>query len=169
MHDFTHIDARGNAVMVDIGDKGKTARQAIATGTIKMSPECYSALQHGGVNKGDVLGVARIAGIMAVKKTDSLIPLCHTLHIDHASVDFELIGLENAIDVTCTVRTSGATGVEMEALTGVSIALLTIYDMCKSLDKGMELENIRLIEKSGGKSGDYCATISKRHPPQNCN
>jgi len=155
MTKFTHFDAQGNAVMADVGGKQPTARRAIARGRIKMNRECYQAVRQGGVNKGDVLGVARLAGIMAVKQTPALIPLCHTLLIENAAVDFDFDDGEYTVIATCTVRTTGVTGVEMEALTGVSVCLLTIYDMCKSIDKGMELSGIRLIEKAGGKSGVY--------------
>ncbi len=155
MPDFTHFDAQGNAIMVDVSRKQETERQAIAAGSIRMSSVCYQAVRQGAVQKGDVLGVARIAGIMAVKQTGSLIPLCHMLQIRQASVDFELDDQACAITATCCVKTFGATGVEMEALTGVSMALLTVYDMCKAIDKGMELGGIHLLEKTGGKSGPY--------------
>jgi len=152
---FTHIDDEGNDIMVDVSQKEKTVRQAIAEGKIKMSPQCYAELRKGAVEKGDVLGVARLAGIMAVKKTALLIPLCHPLLIEKAAVDFSFDDQLSTIIATCTVKTTGSTGVEMEALTGVSIALLTIYDMCKALDKGMEISDIHLVEKTGGKSGTY--------------
>jgi len=155
MSDFTHFDMQGNAVMVDVSHKEKNARQAMAVGRIKMSPECFEAVRQGTVKKGDVLSVARIAGIMAVKQTSALIPLCHVLPIEQASIDFDLVDNEGAIDASCSVRTTGATGVEMEALTGVTVALLTIYDMCKAIDKGMEIGGIYLLEKVGGKSGHY--------------
>jgi len=155
MQDLTHFDVQGNAVMVDVSKKESTVRRAVATGQIRMRSECYQVVRQGSSQKGDVLGVARVAGIMAAKRTDTLIPLCHPLLISQASIDFELIDQACSILVTCTVKTSGVTGVEMEALTGVSIALLTIYDMCKSMDKSMELGKICLVEKSGGKSGVY--------------
>jgi len=166
MPDFTHLDAQGNAIMVDVSQKETSVRQAVATGKIKMSPECFKKVREGGIMKGDVLGVARIAGIMATKQTGALIPLCHPLSIEHASVEFEFDDGECAVDNTavdgecavtarCSVKTTGATGVEMEALTGVTVALLTIYDMCKAIDKGMELCEIYLLEKTGGKSGVY--------------
>ena len=155
MKDFTHFDEHGNAAMVDISEKQKAQRTAIATGRINMSGPCYQTLRQGTMEKGDVLGVARIAGIMAAKQTPSLIPLCHALLIEKASIDFGFDDAEHAVIVTCTVKTTGVTGVEMEALTGVSVCLLTIYDMCKSKDKSMELTGIRLIQKTGGKSGDY--------------
>jgi len=155
MTGFTHFDAQGNAVMVDVGGKEVTARQAIAEGRIRMSAECYAAVREGSLKKGDVLGVARIAGIIAVKQTALLIPLCHTLPIEKAAIDFQLNDGEHTVTATCTVKTTGTTGVEMEALTGVSAALLTVYDMCKAIDKSMEITSIRLLEKTGGKSGDY--------------
>jgi len=157
MPEFTHFDAQGHAAMVDVSRKEPTARRAIATGKIRMSAECYDAVRQGSIKKGDVLGVARIAGIMAVKRTGSLIPLCHTLLIEQATVDFEFNDGECSVAATCTVKTTGVTGVEMEALTGVSVSLLTIYDMCKAIDKGMEMDGIYLVEKSGGKSGTYKA------------
>ena len=155
MQDFTHLEAQGRAAMVDVSQKEKSERRAIATGHIRMRPESYRAVRQGASQKGDVLGVARIAGIMAAKQTGSLIPLCHTLLIEQALIDFDFDDQAGAIRVCCTVKTTGATGVEMEALTGVSIALLTIYDMCKAIDKGMELGGIHLVEKTGGKSGPY--------------
>ena len=155
MTEFTHFDEHGNAAMVDVSGKQPTARQAIAEGRIKMSAGCYQAVRRGSVEKGDVLGTARLAGIMAVKQTASLIPLCHTLLIEKASVDFELDDNECEITAICTAKTTGTTGVEMEALTGVSVALLTIYDMCKAADKAMEIGGIHLVEKTGGKSGVY--------------
>ena len=154
MSDFTHFDADGNAVMVDISDKVKTRRQASAVGYISMSAECYDKVRGGTVKKGDVLSVARVAGIMAVKQTSNLIPLCHMLLIEKASIEFELCE-DNTIMATCVVKTTGSTGVEMEALTGVSVALLTIYDMCKAIDKNMEIRSVHLVEKTGGRSGTY--------------
>ena len=152
---LTHFDAAGNAVMVDVSGKAVTTREATAHGCITMNEAAFAAVESGTVKKGDVLGVARIAGIMATKRTSELIPLCHPLPLTKASVDFALQPQRRAVEVRCTVKTSGVTGVEMEALTGVSTALLTIYDMCKALDKGMELGEIYLEQKSGGKSGDY--------------
>ena len=149
MGEFTHFNQHGDAVMVDISKKAETAREAIAEGRISMNQECFDQLKAGSIGKGDVLGVARIAGIMGAKKTSELIPLCHLLSLTKAEIDFELE------DETCSVRTTGKTGVEMEALTGVQIALLTIYDMCKAVDKGMEMNGIHLCQKSGGKSGIY--------------
>lgn len=152
---LSHFDAQGNAAMVDVGNKKQTERRAVATGQVRMSAECYQAVRNGSLQKGDVLGVARVAGIMAVKHTAFLIPLCHPLPIEQASIDFDFSDQECSVIAACTVKTTGVTGVEMEALTGVSIALLTIYDMCKALDKSMELGNIYLVEKTGGKSGTY--------------
>jgi len=151
--DFTHLDARGNAVMVDISEKSATIRQAIAKGRIKMSRKCFENIQQGRAKKGDVLGTARVAGIMAAKRTAELIPLCHVINITKASIDFELLEESHEVEAICTVKTIGQTGVEMEALTGVSVALLTIYDMCKAVDKSMEIRCIYLAEKTGGKSG----------------
>ena len=152
---LTHFDAAGNAVMVDVSEKPVTARQAVARGIITMNAEAFAAVERGTVKKGDVLGVARIAGIMAAKRTSELIPLCHPLPLAKVSVDFTLLPERQAVEAVCTVKTTGVTGVEMEALTGVSTALLTIYDMCKAVDKGMELGEIGLVEKTGGKSGHY--------------
>ena len=153
--ELNHFDKNGNAVMVDVSDKLVTHRTATATGSIQVSPEIMAAVKSGNVKKGDVLGVARVAGIMGVKRTSELIPMCHPLPIQKCSVDFETDEDAGVIRVFCTVKTEGKTGVEMEALTGVSTALLTIYDMCKAVDKGMELGEIHLVEKTGGKSGHY--------------
>jgi cyclic pyranopterin phosphate synthase len=152
---LTHFDASGHAAMVDVTDKAETERIAIAKGSIRMNQAAFDAIRQGSTEKGDVLGVARVAGIMAAKKTAELIPLCHPLMLTKISVDFELHPEELAVDAVCTAKLSGKTGVEMEALTGVSVALLTIYDMCKALDKGMVMTDIHLAEKSGGKSGHY--------------
>lgn len=157
MVNFTHFDANGNAIMADVTQKEITERTAVAEGWISMSPECYGAVLQGESKKGDVLGAARIAGIMAVKQTPFLIPLCHPLLVSSASIDFDFEDNTCDIIAKCTVKTNGATGVEMEALTGVSAALLTIYDMCKSMDRAMEISGIHLLEKTGGKSGDYHA------------
>ena len=151
-NNLTHFDAAGNAVMVDVSGKPVTAREATARGILTMNAEAFASVQSGTVKKGDVLGVARIAGIMAAKRTSELIPLCHPLPLTKVRVDFELLPEQQAVEARCTVKTSG---VEMEALTGVSTALLTIYDMCKAVDKGMELSGIHLVEKTGGKSGHY--------------
>ena len=155
MGEFTHFNQHGDAIMVDISKKAETAREAIAEGRISMNQECFDQLKAGSIGKGDVLGVARIAGIMGVKKTSELIPLCHLLNLTKAEIDFELEDETCSVRTICTVRTTGKTGVEMEALTGVQIALLTIYDMCKAVDKGMEMNGIHLCQKSGGKSGIY--------------
>ena len=149
---LTHFDGQGNAVMVDVSAKDDTSRTAVASGKIKVNRAVMDAVLAGSVKKGDVLGVARVAGIMAVKQTSSLIPMCHMLLITKCSVDFEI---DEEIKAVCTAKVEGKTGVEMEALTGVSVALLTIYDMCKAIDKRMELGEIRLESKSGGKSGDF--------------
>lgn len=152
---LNHFDATGQAHMVDVSPKSETARRAVATGCIKVSPEVYTVIVQGTAQKGDVLGVARLAGIMAAKKTSDLIPLCHPLPITGCSVDFTLLPAEYTIKATATTKITGRTGVEMEALCAVSTALLTIYDMCKALDKGMEITDIHLEEKDGGKSGSY--------------
>lgn len=157
MGDFTHFDLQGNAIMVDVSDKNETVREATASGRILMSEECFRLVKTGGMKKGDVLGVARIAGIMGAKKTSELIPLCHILNLTGVEVEFELSPEICAIEARCTAKTVGKTGVEMEALTGVNVALLTIYDMCKAVDKGMMIENIHLLRKSGGKSGEWVA------------
>jgi cyclic pyranopterin phosphate synthase len=153
--EFTHFDAGGNAVMVDVGDKAVTVREAVAEGSISFNRETLALIQNGGAKKGDVLGVARIAGIMAVKNTSTLIPLCHTLSIDKCGVDFAVDYEQCAVNAVCTVRLQGKTGAEMEALTGVTVALLTIYDMCKAVDRSMVMSGIRLVEKKGGKSGHF--------------
>lgn len=152
---FTHVDAAGNARMVDVGEKAVTHRTAVAVGCVTMSPECFAAVAEGRAKKGDVLGVAQVAGIMATKRTSDLIPLCHTLLLTKSAVEFTLHPEEHSIEAECTVRCEGQTGVEMEALTGVSVALLTVYDMCKAIDKRMTLGGIHLVEKHGGKSGDF--------------
>lgn len=155
MADLTHIDASGAAHMVDVSAKPDTVREAVAQGAITMTPEVIAAIRAGDIKKGDVLGTARIAGIMAAKQTSSLIPLCHPLPISSVSVDFDYT--DTGIQVETRVRTAGKTGVEMEALTATSIALLTIYDMAKALDKAMVIGPVRLLAKSGGKSGDWTA------------
>ena len=144
---FTHFDEQGNAVMVDVSEKNPTSRTALAEGKIQVNREVMDAILHHTVKKGDVLGVARVAGIMAVKQTSSLIPMCH--------VDFEIEEENLTIKALCMVKVEGKTGVEMEALTGVNVALLTIYDMCKAIDKRMVMTDIHLVEKKGGKSGDF--------------
>lgn len=155
--EFTHFDEAGNARMVDVSEKGETVRVAAAEGRISMSHDCFEKVLAGQMAKGDVLGVARIAGIMGAKKADELIPLCHKLNLTGLSVDFEPDIASDSILARCTVKTTGKTGVEMEALTGVQVALLTIYDMCKAVDKGMIMSDIHLVSKSGGKSGDWHA------------
>ena len=152
---LTHFDVSGNAVMVDVSEKAVTTRIAEARGSIQVNQAVYDAISNGTAKKGDVLGVARIAGIMGAKKTSDLIPMCHPLMISKCTVDFTMHPETLSIEACCIVKVSGQTGVEMEALTGVNLALLTIYDMCKAMDKGMEITNVRLIEKQGGKSGHY--------------
>ncbi|MDO4619126.1 MAG: cyclic pyranopterin monophosphate synthase MoaC [Lachnospiraceae bacterium] len=152
---LTHFDEAGDAIMVDVSDKQVTERRAEAVGRIRVSPEAMEAVMAGTVKKGDVLGVARVAGIMAVKRTAELIPLCHLLPLDSCRIDLKEVPEKGYIEATCVVRNHGKTGVEMEALTGVSVALLTIYDMCKAIDKRMVIEEIHLAEKTGGKSGDF--------------
>lgn len=152
---LTHFDASGNAVMVDVSEKAVTTRIAEARGRIQVNQAVYDAISNGTAKKGDVLGVARIAGIMGAKKTSDLIPMCHPLMISKCTVDFTMHPETLSIEACCIVKVSGQTGVEMEALTGVNLALLTIYDMCKAMDKGMKITNVRLIEKQGGKSGHY--------------
>lgn len=155
MDKFTHFDNDGKAVMVDITEKNVTERTAVATGEIVMNKETLEAVKKGNIKKGDVLGVARIAAIMAAKQTQSLIPMCHNILLTNAKIEFSFNDEENKILIKSTVKTTGKTGVEMEALTMVSIAGLTIYDMCKSMDKSMVIGEIRLVEKYGGKSGDW--------------
>lgn len=152
---FTHIDANGNAVMVDVSSKEVTHRTASAAGRISMSRDCFDMVAEGRAKKGDVLGVAQVAGIMAAKRTSELIPLCHRLNLTGTEVTFRLLPEDSAIEAVCTVRCDGKTGVEMEALTGVSAALLTVYDMCKAVDKRMVISDIHLLEKHGGKSGHF--------------
>lgn len=153
--EFTHFDKQGNAIMVDVGAKSDTVREATARGTICMSEECLRMVQGGTMKKGDVLGVARVAGIMGAKRTSELIPLCHILNLTKLQIDFQINEKLHEIEAFCTVSTVGKTGVEMEALTGVNVALLTIYDMCKAVDKSMEITSVYLEHKSGGKSGEF--------------
>lgn len=155
MSSFSHIDAQGNAVMVDVSGKAVTSRTAVATGRIRMSAACYEAVRQRAVKKGDVLGVAQIGGIMGAKRTSDLIPLCHILNLTHCGVEFIFHDETTEIEAQCTVRCDGKTGVEMEALTGVSVALLTIYDMCKAVDKRMCIQDIHVVEKTGGKGGHF--------------
>ena len=158
MNSLTHFDETGAAHMVDVGEKAVTQRVAVAEGIIVMKTETLAMIMAGTHQKGDVLGIARIAGIMASKKTADLIPLCHPLALSHVSLQLEPEPANNQVRVTATVKTAGQTGVEMEALTAVQIALLTVYDMCKAVDKGMTMQDIRLLQKSGGKSGDWQRT-----------
>lgn len=157
MTGFTHFDEKGAAHMVNVGDKDITERSATATARVIMKPETLSLIQDGKAKKGDVLGVARLAGIMAAKKTADLIPLCHPLALTNVTVEFSIDEPAAAIDIFATCKLKGRTGVEMEALTAVSVTGLTIYDMCKAVDRGMEITGTRLLEKSGGKSGIYKA------------
>jgi cyclic pyranopterin phosphate synthase len=156
MSKLTHLDDAGAAHMVDVGAKVTTSREAVAEGRISMTADALSAIRDGTAKKGDVLAVARVAGIMAAKKTSDLIPLCHPIALSSATVDFDFE--DKGLRVTATARTSGQTGVEMEALTAVQVALLTIYDMCKAVDRGMIMTDVHLLEKHGGKSGSYVAT-----------
>ncbi len=158
MAEFTHFNQNGDAVMVDVSEKLDTVREAAASGKITMSQECFEKVKNGEMGKGDVLAAARIAGIMGAKKTSELIPLCHILNLSKVEIEFFLLEEQRTIEVTCTTKVVGKTGVEMEALTGVNIALLTIYDMCKAVDKGMKISDIHLLRKSGGKSGNWEAT-----------
>jgi cyclic pyranopterin phosphate synthase len=155
MAGFTHFDKEGKARMVDVSDKAETERVATAKGSVLMQPATLALIKEGGVKKGDVLSVARLAGIMGAKKTPDLIPLCHPLALTSVQVDLTLDEARNAVDITATCKLVGKTGVEMEALTAVSVAALTVYDMCKAVDKGMQIVDIRLMHKSGGKSGTY--------------
>ncbi|MGV2802899.1 cyclic pyranopterin monophosphate synthase MoaC [Clostridium perfringens] len=152
---LTHFDNKGNAVMVDVSNKNETERIAIATGAVKASSETIELIKSGQIGKGDVLGVARVAGIMAMKNTSNLIPMCHPVMITGSSIDFEIDSEKNEIRITATSKVVHKTGVEMEALTGVSIAALTIYDMCKAVDKRMVIGDIHLVKKLGGKSGEF--------------
>ena len=152
---LTHFDEKGQAIMVDVTGKRETVRTAVAKGRIRVSADTMHAILEGTAAKGDVLGVARVAGIMAVKRTSDLIPMCHPLPIGKCAVDFGIDEEKNEIEAVCTARLTGQTGVEMEALTGVSVALLTVYDMCKAIDKRMEITGIHLAKKTGGKSGDF--------------
>jgi cyclic pyranopterin phosphate synthase len=154
MSELTHLDAEGHAYMVDVGAKAETQREAVARGLVQMQPETLQLIIAGGLPKGDVLAVARIAGIMAAKRTADIIPLCHPLMLTHVAVELRPDESGAALAIEATVRTAGRTGVEMEALTAVSAAALTIYDMCKAVDRGMRIEAIRLAQKRGGRSGE---------------
>lgn len=157
MSKLSHFDKKGAAIMVDVSAKAETERVATAAGSVFMQPATLKLIQSGGTQKGDVLAVARLAGIMGAKRTPDLIPLCHPLNLSSVSVEIASDTKRHALDITATVKIKGQTGVEMEALTAVSIAALTIYDMCKAVDRGIRIENIRLIHKSGGKSGTFNA------------
>lgn len=154
---LTHFDATGQAHMVDVGNKNETHRIAIASGIIRMKPETLAIIESGTAKKGDVLGIARIAAIMGAKRTSDLIPLCHPLALTRVTVHFAVNNSQSSISCTAQVETFGKTGVEMEALTAVQIGLLTIYDMCKAVDRGMTMMDIKVLEKHGGKSGDWSA------------
>ncbi|MBI3755707.1 MAG: cyclic pyranopterin monophosphate synthase MoaC [Deltaproteobacteria bacterium] len=158
MPKLTHIDKYGKARMVDVTAKEITAREAVAKGSVFMQPYTLKSIMANEVKKGDVLGVAKIAGIMAAKKTGDTIPLCHPLNVTSVDILFEPQSKKKCVDITATVKVTGRTGVEMEALTAVSVAALTIYDMCKAIDKGMTISDIRLVKKTGGKSGIYLRT-----------
>ncbi len=151
---LTHFDAEGRAVMVDVGGKPVTDRSATARARVVMQPATLAMIRGGTAKKGDVLGVARLAGIMAAKRTADLIPLCHPLPITNVTIELEPSG-EDTVEIAATVKTTGQTGVEMEALTAASVAALTVYDMCKAVDRGMRIEGLRVVAKSGGKSGDF--------------
>jgi cyclic pyranopterin phosphate synthase len=158
MSELTHLDEHGQARMVDVGAKAETERAATAAGRVRMQPETLRLLREGNLPKGDVLGTARVAGIMAAKRTSELIPMCHQLLLTKVGVDFAFDEAASAVDITATVKCKGQTGVEMEALTAVSVAALTIYDMAKAVERGMVIEGIRLLEKRGGKTGHWTAT-----------
>ncbi len=157
MNDFTHFDEQGRAVMVGVGEKAETRRVAVAGGRIRMLPATFAMIRDGGAKKGDVIGVARLAGIMASKRTADLIPLCHPIALTRVTLEFTLVEADFAVECAATAETVGRTGVEMEALTAASVALLTIYDMCKAVDRGMVIDSVRLLEKQGGKSGHWKA------------
>jgi len=157
MSQLTHFDAAGQAHMVDVGEKAETRRIARASGTIRMLPDTLQMIRQGDAKKGDVLGIARIAAIQGSKRTSELIPLCHPISLTKVGVEFDIDQPASAIHCTVTAETVGRTGVEMEALTAASVALLTIYDMCKAVDRGMQIANLRLLEKAGGKSGHWVA------------
>ena len=155
MSDFTHFNESGRAKMVDVSAKSETSRTAVAAGRVRMNRETFELVKTGGMKKGAVLGAAQIAGIMAAKRTPDLIPMCHTLLLSGVDMAFDLNDADCTVEITATVRCQGVTGVEMEALTAVSVAALTVYDMCKAVQKDMEITEIRLLEKTGGKSGTY--------------
>ena len=153
MEELTHIDAEGRPRMVDVTGKPDTQREAVARGRVRMQSATFDRIKKGKTKKGDVLTVAQLAGIMAAKQTPSLIPLCHPIIIGDCRVEFKLDEANSTVEITATVKSTGQTGVEMEAMTAVAVSALTIYDMCKAMDRGMRIENIRLVKKSGGKSG----------------
>jgi cyclic pyranopterin phosphate synthase len=155
MSELTHFDKEGNAAMVDVSSKSESERVAVATGSVLMEKATLATIMAGGMKKGDVLGVARLAGIMGAKRTPDLIPLCHPLNLSSVALELSCDPKRSAVDITATCKITGRTGVEMEALTAVAVAALTVYDMCKSIDRGMRLTEIRLLHKSGGKSGTY--------------
>jgi cyclic pyranopterin phosphate synthase len=155
MAEFTHFDTEGKAVMVDVGDKAETERSATAKATVLMAADTLAKIANGSHKKGDVLGVARLAGIMAAKRTPDLIPLCHPLALTAVTVDLVCDADRDAVDITATCKLTGRTGVEMEALTAASVAALTVYDMCKAVDRGMRITDLRLVHKAGGKSGTF--------------
>ncbi len=155
MAEFSHFNDSGRARMVDVSEKSETARVAVAAGRVKVNAETFALIKSGGMKKGDVLGTAQIAGIMGAKRTPDIIPMCHPIMISGVDIDFELNEAKLAVEITATAKCTGVTGVEMEALTAVSVAALTVYDMCKAVQKDMEITDIRLLKKSGGKSGDY--------------
>ncbi|BAK75029.1 molybdenum cofactor biosynthesis protein C [Pseudogulbenkiania sp. NH8B] len=157
MSELTHFDSQGQAHMVDVGAKSESRRRAVAEGVIRMLPATFALIRDGGHQKGDVLGIARIAAIMASKRTADLIPLCHPIALTRVGTEFTLLDAESAVRLEVTAETVGRTGVEMEALTAVNVGLLTIYDMCKAVDRGMEITGVRLLEKEGGKSGHWKA------------
>ena len=155
MAEFSHFNESGRARMVDVSEKSDTVRVAVAAGRVKVNAETFALIKSGGMKKGDVLGTAQIAGIMGAKKTPDIIPMCHPIMLSGVDIDFELNEKELSVEITATAKCTGATGVEMEALTAVSVAALTVYDMCKAVQKDMEITDIRLLKKSGGKSGDF--------------
>jgi cyclic pyranopterin monophosphate synthase len=159
LSEFTHLDAQGRARMVDVSEKDETDRIAVAGARVVMRPQTLERIRAGDVAKGDVLAVARLAGIMAAKRTAELIPLCHPLALTSVELDLECVPERNAVEITATCRLRGRTGVEMEALTAASVAALTVYDMCKAVDRGMTVTDIKLLRKSGGRSGDWEATL----------
>jgi len=154
MAKLSHVDESGRARMVDVSVKRETAREAVATGTVRMKPETLALIQSGGLPKGDVIAVAQLAGVMAAKRTSDLIPMCHHLLLDNVDVRIRPDEAQSRLEITATVRSTGKTGVEMEALTAVVVAALTVYDMCKAVERGISIEGVRLLKKSGGKSGD---------------